>query len=105
LTPQQTFGWFRKVAVAEGFSFLLLLGVAMPLKYLANWPMGVRILGSLHGGLFVAFIILAWEVKNTARMPWSWLAKAFIASILPFGTIVLDKQWKKEAAAMNRPNE
>ncbi|HNP53501.1 MAG TPA: DUF3817 domain-containing protein [Ferruginibacter sp.] len=101
MTTQKTFHWFRKVAVAEGISFLLLLGVAMPLKYLANWPMGVRVMGSLHGALFVAFIILAWEVKTSARMPKPWLSKAFIASILPFGTILLDKQWKREAAALN----
>lgn len=102
MSIQKTFNWFRNIAIAEGISFLLLLGVAMPLKYLANWPIGVRILGSVHGALFVAFLVLAWEVKTSARMPKPWLTKAFIASFVPFGTIVLDKQWKKEAAALKR---
>lgn len=94
----KTFDWFRKIALAEGTSFLVLLLIAMPLKYLANWPMGVTIIGGLHGVLFIAFIYLAWEVKSDYKKSWGWLFKAFMASILPFGTFILDRQWKREAA-------
>ncbi len=96
---KKTFSWFRKVAFAEGISFLVLLGVAMPLKYFADMPMAVTIVGGLHGVLFVAFIVLAREVKSDYKKDFKWLIKAGIASILPFGTIVMDKEWKKEEAA------
>ena len=94
----KTFSWFRKVAIAEGISFLVLLLVAMPLKYLAHIPIAVTICGGLHGILFVAFIILAREVKSDYKKDFRWLGKAFLASILPFGTFVADKEWKKQEA-------
>ncbi len=95
---KKTFSWFRKIAKAEGVSFLLLLFVAMPLKYFANMPLAVKIMGSLHGVLFVAFVVLAWEVKGDNQKGFLWLMKAFLASLLPFGTFVMDKEWKKEEA-------
>ncbi|MEI9943868.1 MAG: DUF3817 domain-containing protein [Chitinophagaceae bacterium] len=61
---KKTFHWFRKIAIAEGISFLVLLAIAMPLKYFAGFPLAVTIVGALHGILFVAFLILAWEVKR-----------------------------------------
>lgn len=92
----KTFSIFRKVAFAEGISFIVLLFIAMPLKYWAGYPMAVTIVGGLHGVLFVAFAVLAWEVKSSYKMNWGWLFKAFVASIIPFGTFVMEKQWKKE---------
>ncbi len=97
----KTFFWFRKIAFAEGISFLVLLLVAMPLKYFAKIPIAVTIAGGLHGVLFVAFIILAREVKNDHKKDMKWFGKALLASILPFGTIIMDKQWKKEELAIN----
>lgn len=96
---KKTFSWFRKIALAEGVSFLVLLLVAMPLKYLADLPMAVTIVGGLHGVLFVAFIILAYLVKEEYKKDFKWLMKAGLASIVPFGTFVADKQWKKQEAA------
>ena len=61
--------------------------------------MAVTIAGSIHGFLFVAFIILAWQTKDRYQKNWLWMAKAFLASILPFGTFVMDRQWRKEALA------
>jgi len=100
MKTKKLFHWFRNIAIAEGISFLLLLGVAMPLKYLAHFPLAVQIMGGIHGLLFITFIILGWEVKSDLKKPISWLGKAFIASILPFGTFVMDKQWKKEELAI-----
>ena len=93
---KKTFRWFRKIAFAEGVSFLILLGIAMPLKYVAGLPVAVTIAGSIHGLLFIIFMVLAWEIKNKYSKSGVWMGKAFLASILPFGTIVMDKQWKKE---------
>ena len=92
----KTFQLFRKVALAEGISFLVLLFIAMPLKYFASIPIAVTIVGGLHGLLFVAFIVLAWETRNEYKRNWTWLGKGFLASILPFGTFVMEKQWKRE---------
>ena len=96
----KTFNWFRKIALVEGVSFLVLLLIAMPLKYFAGMPMAVTVVGGLHGLLFVAFVIMAWEVKREYKKDWGWLIKSFIASIVPFGTFWMDnRQWKKEEAA------
>src|SRR5262245_2231412 len=95
-----TFNWFRKTAVAEGVSFLLLLGIAMPLKYIAGFPVAVTIVGSVHGILFIAFMVLAWEMKDEPYVKaWkksvSWMSICFIAAILPFGTFILDKKLRE----------
>jgi integral membrane protein len=100
MKAKKTFSLFRKIAFAEGVSFLVLLLIAMPLKYLADSPLAVRYVGMLHGILFVAFIVMAFEVKKDAKKDLLWVIRSFIASILPFGTFVMDRQWKKEEAAI-----
>lgn len=90
---------FRVIAIAEGISFLLLLGIAMPLKYLADFPEGVTIVGWIHGVLFVAYLAIAFEVKSALNKNFGWYVKAFIASVLPFGTFILEKQMKRESVA------
>lgn len=94
-----TFSWFRKIALIEGVSFLVLLFIAMPLKYLADMPQAVKVVGMLHGVLFVLFIILAFEVKGTYKKSFGWFAKSFVSSLVPFGTFIMDKQWKLEEKA------
>ena len=81
----------------EGISFLVLLGVAMPLKYLAANPTPVRIVGMIHGVLFIGYVILlalAW-----AQYRWSFAKSllAFIASLVPFGTFYADKKWFRDS--------
>jgi integral membrane protein len=88
--------WLRKAGIAEGISFLLLLGIAMPLKYLLKQPMAVTIVGWAHGILFVAFLFLAWEVKTDRNKSWKWFALAFLAAIIPAGTFFFDKKLKEE---------
>lgn len=96
---KKTYTTFRKIALAEGVSFLVLLLIAMPLKYMANYPIATTIAGGLHGILFIAFMVMVWEIKSGYKKDWGWVGKAFLASILPFGTFVMDKQWKREAIA------
>lgn len=103
---KKTFSWFRKIAFAEGVSFLVLLFIAMPLKYFAGIPLAVTIIGGLHGLLFIAFFILAREVKSEHKKDFNWLVKAGLASVIPFGTFYMDRQWKKEEAeANNQPSK
>ena len=101
MKPKRTLHWFRIIAIAEGISFLVLLGIAMPLKYFAGLPAAVKICGYIHGFLFIAFVALAWNVKNELNKNIAWFAKALLASLLPFGTFVLDRSLKKEEILMN----
>ena len=88
--------WLRKAGIAEGISFLVLIGIAMPLKYLMHQPMAVKIFGWIHGILFVAFLFLAWEYKTDKNKSFKWFATAFLAAIIPTGTFFFDKKLKKE---------
>ncbi len=86
----------RVIAIAEGWSFLILLGIAMPLKYWAGMPEAVSVIGMAHGILFIAYILLVVQVKLLHR--WS-IRKAFLAmfaSIIPFGTFYVEKKWLRE---------
>jgi integral membrane protein len=86
----------RFVALLEGLSFVLLLFVAMPLKYLAELPIAVRIVGSVHGLLFLVFVGALYRVVLEYEWPARrWLA-AFVSSIVPFGTLVFDRSLKRE---------
>ena len=88
--------WLRRAGLAEGISFLVLLLIAMPLKYFLNEPMAVKIVGWLHGILFMLFISLAWNYKNEHDKNLKWLALAFAAALVPIGTFLFDRKLKKE---------
>ena len=82
----------RIVGLLEGISFLVLLLIAMPLKYLANSPFAVSIVGGMHGFLFVAYIALAVLATIVFRWPIGRLALAVLASIVPAGTFWFDRK-------------
>ncbi|MFZ4682736.1 MAG: DUF3817 domain-containing protein [Terrimicrobiaceae bacterium] len=84
----------RIVALIEGVSFLVLLGVAMPLKYAAGLPQAVKIFGWAHGVLFVALCLLLLKVTLEERWPLTRSAMVFIAALLPFGPFIIDKRLK-----------
>ena len=96
MVSKKTFQLFRKIAKAEGISYLVLLLIAMPLKYLADTPMAVTIVGSIHGFLFILFCIWLALVHFKFKKSFWWSLKAFLASIIPFGTIYMNREWKKE---------
>ena len=87
---------FRRVAIAEGISFLVLLLVAMPLKYIWGKPQAVLAVGWAHGVLFVAFVALAFAVMINRKKGIVWFGIAFICSLLPLGTFWLDRRLEKE---------
>jgi integral membrane protein len=89
-------GRLRVIGLAEGVSYLVLLGIAMPLKYAAKMPMPVKIVGWIHGLLFILFIAALVHAAVSARWKLIRVATAFIASLLPFGTFVLDKSLQRE---------
>jgi integral membrane protein len=86
----------RLVAFLEGASFVILLFVAMPLKYLGGLPLAVRIAGSVHGALFLLFLVALYRAARTAVWPARRSFAAFVASLLPFGTFVFDASLRRE---------
>jgi integral membrane protein len=88
----------RFIAFIEGLSFVLLLFVAMPLKYFAGLPLAVRIVGGAHGLLFVLF--LAALVRAATECDWTLRRSviAFASSLVPFGTFVFDRSLREEIA-------
>ena len=86
----------RTVGAIEGTSTLLLFFVAMPLKYLADKPMAVSIVGALHGGLFLLYCAVLAHAMKVHERPIKWAIKFFVAALLPFGPFVVDKSLKHE---------
>jgi integral membrane protein len=83
---------FRWIGRFEGISFLLLLGIAMPLKYIWGMPKAVSVVGMAHGVLFIGYVAMANYVALELR--WSrkvWLL-SMVAAVLPFGTFVFEKK-------------
>lgn len=83
--------WFLIVGKIEGYSYLLLLFIAMPLKYLYNTPDYVRPMGSIHGALFVAFMILLGLMFFKVKISFKNACLAFLLSLVPFGTFFLKR--------------
>jgi len=92
---------FRIVALLEGISYILLLFVAVPIKYFGNDPQYVKLLGMPHGLLFIAYIILAIMVNSELNWKGATLRNVLLASIIPFGTFVVDKKYLKDAQLSN----
>jgi len=76
----------------EGVSYLLLLGVAMPMKYFFEMPMAVKIVGMTHGVLFVAYCVLLALCLKRFNWTLKFGAYLFIATLIPFGTFVTDRK-------------
>ncbi len=85
-------GRLRLIAMTEGVSFLLLLFIAMPLKYLAGMPLAVKYTGWAHGVLFVAFGLALLDVMVNVNWPLRRSAMVFIASLVPFGPFLIDRR-------------
>jgi integral membrane protein len=94
--PMSLIRMFRMIALAEGSSFLTLLCIAMPMKYFMGMPEVVRVVGSIHGGLFVLYVGLLAMLHFRQRWSFMFSLYAFVASIIPFGTFVLDKQLREK---------
>ncbi len=89
-------GRLRIVALVEGISYLILLGIAMPLKYFAELPQAVKIVGSLHGALFILFCMALLHVIFHRRWPLLQSSLVFLSSLIPFGTFAIDPHLKLE---------
>lgn len=88
-----TLGRLRLVAFIEGVSYLILLFVAMPLKYIYEQPQAVRSVGSIHGFLFVAYVLLVFLTKIEHRWDWAKTRLLLLISLIPFGNFYADRKW------------
>lgn len=86
----RTIGNLRLTGIIEGISFIVLLAVAMPLKYLAGKPEMVRTVGMAHGILFVLYIFLTVLARYQYAWPWKKVFVLWAASVIPFGTFYTD---------------
>ncbi len=84
---------FRWMGRMEGVSFLLLLGIAMPLKYIWGYPQAVSVVGMAHGILFMGYVGLLFYLAMEHRWKMSMLIKGFFAAVLPLGTFFFEKAY------------
>ena len=95
-------GRLRIIGFLEGVSLLILVFVAVPMKYGFNDPSLSKFLGPIHGALFLLFVVLSlgvgieqnWKFKNT-----TW--KILVASFIPFGTFYIDNKFLKNIKKTN----
>lgn len=85
-------GRLRFVGFAEGVSFLVLVGIAMPLKYFAGEPIYVRVVGMTHGVLFLGYVLALVQAHTEYCWPLKRSFVLFIASLLPFGPFVTERK-------------
>lgn len=91
--------FLRRIGLIEAISFLVLVGIAMPLKYLAGQPLAVKVFGWAHGVLFIIFAFALLRTLLVARWSIVRAAMVFIAALLPFGPFVIDRrmrEWEAE---------
>lgn len=89
----------RWTSLTDGISFLVLLGIAMPLKYLAGEPLAVSIVGGLHGAiwtLLLVLLVLAWRQR---RLAFGTAFLVLICSLIPAAPFLIDRRLRQMAAA------
>lgn len=84
------------VARLEGVSYLVLLGVAMPLKYAAGLPLAVRVSGAIHGLLFLGFVVALVRAVSEERWPLRRAARWFVASLIPLALFFLERELRDD---------
>jgi integral membrane protein len=86
-------GQLRICGVAEGISFLLLMGIAMPLKYAFDYPQAVTWVGWAHGILFIAYCLMLLKCLLQKQISFGQSVLGLIAALLPFGPFFMDRSF------------
>ncbi len=92
----------RATSLTEGVSYLLLLGVAMPLKYVWDWPLAVKYVGWAHGVLFIGLALLVLIGMIQVKLPFKTAVIVGIASLLPAGPFFADRLLRRHEEKMIR---
>tara|TARA_Y200000002_G_scaffold361188_1_gene347055 strand:+ start:407 stop:697 length:291 start_codon:yes stop_codon:yes gene_type:complete len=85
----------RMISFIEGVSYLVLIGVGMPLKYGLNLYMPNKILGLLHGVLTIIFCVILFIIWLQKKLSFKWCIGVFIASLFPFLFLIAEKKLKQ----------
>ena len=85
----------RVLGNIEGVSYLLLLGIAMPMKYIYGMPVAVKFVGIAHGVLFIAYCLLLALQMRANRWNLLFGIYLFVATLIPYGTFVTDRKLAK----------
>jgi len=85
---------FRIIGFLEGLSYLLLILIAVPIKYIFNLPSMVKYLGMPHGILFIMYLLASIIIRKNNQWVKNNFFLVLIASIIPFGTFVVDYKLK-----------
>jgi integral membrane protein len=91
---------FRAISIVEGMSFLLLLFIAMPLKYIFDYPLAVKYVGWAHGALFMLYVLILFPVARILKWSFKKTFIGLVASVLPFGPFIFDRNLKKDEQLM-----
>lgn len=86
---------FKLIAILEGLSFLILLGIAMPLKYIFGYPETTEVVGMAHGILFITYVLMVFLIRKQLKWDYKITFLALAASVLPFGPFVVDRKLLK----------
>ncbi|MDT0685783.1 DUF3817 domain-containing protein [Autumnicola psychrophila] len=89
-SKRKTFKW---ISILEGLSYLILLLIAMPLKYFFDQPEMVRWVGMAHGVLFIAYVLGAMLLYKSMKWKLKDLTIILLCSLLPFGPFYVDKRY------------
>ena len=84
---------FRILSVLEGISFLLILFITMPLKYMFDNGAPNKVIGMAHGFLFLAYVVMAIMMKSYMKWNNKTVGIVLLCSIIPFGTFWMDKKY------------
>lgn len=96
-------GRLRAVSAVEGLSYVLLVGIAMPLKYIAGLPEAVRVVGMAHGVLFVAFVLALLGAWRGARLGFGRVLGVFVLSLIPLGAVGIEVGLRRFEADGGQP--
>lgn len=88
--------YFRVISLVEGLSFLLLLFVAMPAKYILGYPLAVTVMGWTHGLLFIAYVYMASKTSDEQQWTDGYFFLILLAGMLPFACFFLEYKLRKE---------
>jgi integral membrane protein len=94
-TTERSVKQLQWIGNAEGISFLVLLFISMPLKYIFDYPMAVKYNGWVHGLLFIVYIAAVLRTAYLIKWNYMRIGLALAASLIPFATFVLDKRLSK----------
>lgn len=95
-------GRLRLTGLLEGISYLLLLFIAVPAKYWGDMPVISKVLGPIHGVLFILFVYYTFSIASDLKWKFTTTGKVLLASIIPFGTFYVDSRILRPAQEVNK---